>query len=97
MNRAELLAYAQALPTTPSVQALLQGIDEAKIDADHAVISVKNVVNCIDIDQAHHQGLHEVSNMVHFAVKYERAHARLTALFLTLAQTLQGMGHKIDF
>jgi hypothetical protein len=43
------------------------------------------------------ENLREASNMVHYALKYEKAHAKLSILFLSLAQTLQGMGHNIDY
>ena len=94
MNRPELLAYARTVPSTPAVRTLLQGIDESIAEANSAVTLMKTAISCIDVDGGN---LREASNTVHYALKYEKAHAKLSILFLSLAQTLQGMGHKIDY
>jgi len=96
MNRKELLTYARSLPPITVVTSLLASIDATLPQIDSAVASVKNVLTCIDMNRGESE-YQEVNNLTHFAVQYERAHATLTGLFLALAQTLQGLGHKIDY
>lgn len=92
MTRAELLDYAVKL-NDRSVQVLVRNIVQTRQAGYQALTSVKNVMACIESSP----DMEEVPNLVHFATDYERTHERLTGLFLTLAQTLQSQGHKIDF
>lgn len=92
MTRTELLDYAVKL-NDRSVQVMVRNIVQTRHAAYQALTSVKNVMACINSTS----DLEEVPNLAHFATDYERAHERLTGLFMALAQTLQSQGHKIDF
>jgi hypothetical protein len=97
MDRQQLLNYAKSIPPTPAVASILMGIEEARLEAATALKSLRTLVVCANAFEVSNQELYEVRDTVQTAVKYERAHAKLSVLFLTLAQTLQGTGHKIDF
>lgn len=96
MTRQELFDYAKALTGNSAAQVLVNNIEQAKHASVQALVSVKNVMVCIESNEAH-TPFDDVPNLVHFATHYERAQERLAGLFLSLAQTLQSQGHKIDF
>jgi len=94
MNRKELLEYAKNVPQHPAINSLINSITSTEIQLSTSLGVLRHTLSHAEKLQ---KELATTEFVVVNALAYDRAAAQLSTLFLSLATTLQGMGHDIEY